>query len=355
MNPYQQLSEKSFWKLAVADKDPLSITDLWNPLFQISKSAQIVTVGSCFAQHISKALANAGYNWLNAEPAPRFLSDALREKYGYGLFSFRTGNIYTAALLRQWLSWAVGDSTPPDEAWENNGRFYDPFRPNIEPQGFRSREELFELRKQTLDAILEAARSADLWIFTLGLTEAWHNSRGKYWYPMCPGTVAGEFDSSMHRFHNFSYPEIVDDLAQVIQLVRQQNGSAKFLLTVSPVPLTATASENHVLIATEYSKATLRAVAEDTKRTMNGIVDYFPSYEIITSIPYKGVFFNQNLRTVSEYGVSFVMNQFFSAVREHKGQGETPAHPPAAGLMPIAEQNSEPQCEDALLEAFGRK
>ncbi|MDC0689565.1 hypothetical protein POF53_18360 [Mitsuaria sp. RG] len=33
-----------------------------------------------------------------------------RKAQQYGVFSFRTGNLYTPAMLRQWLVWALGCS-----------------------------------------------------------------------------------------------------------------------------------------------------------------------------------------------------------------------------------------------------
>ena len=40
---------------------------------QISKSARIATMGSCFAQHISASLSHGGYNYYVAETARRHL------------------------------------------------------------------------------------------------------------------------------------------------------------------------------------------------------------------------------------------------------------------------------------------
>lgn len=41
-------------------------------------------------------------------------------------------------------------------------------------------------------------------------------------------------------------------------------------------------------------------------------VHYFPSYELISSHPARGMFFNPDLRTVNERGVDFVMSHFFA-------------------------------------------
>ena len=82
------------------------------------------------------------------------------------------------------------------------------------------------------------------------------------------------------------------------------------VMTVSPVPLTGTASGRHVLQATTYSKAVLRAVAGELAQKYDHI-DYFPSYEVITNQAARGCFYEENLRSVRREGVEAVMNIFF--------------------------------------------
>jgi hypothetical protein len=55
----------------------------------------------------------------------------------------------------------------------------------------------------------------------------------------------------------------------------------KIVLTVSPVPLHDTFSGIDILTANSYSKATLRAVAQDVADE-HEYIDYFPSYELVT-------------------------------------------------------------------------
>jgi len=313
MNPYKALEESAFWALAVAQRSMFDVSWLWRPKWQISRADQIVTFGSCFAQHIGRALRSRGYAWTDFEPAPPKFSGAACKRFNYGLFSARTGNIYTVSLLRQWVMWALGDSQVPEETWSSDGRFYDPFRPAIEPDGFESVEELLLLRAATLDAFRAAAIQCDVFVFTLGLTESWHNIRSGHEYPMCPGTVAGEFDPGVHQFVNHRFGDILSDLAWTIERLRAVNPRIRFLLTVSPVPLTATMSGQHVLVATQHSKSILRSVAGQLAQD-NDFVDYFPSYEIINAPPFRGTFFEPNLRSVNPFGVDFVMKQFFNAL-----------------------------------------
>jgi len=143
---------------------------------------------------------------------------------------------------------------------------------------------------------------------------------------------------------------VLADFERVRSLLRARNPDMRFLVTVSPVPLTATASGQHVEVATAYSKAVLRAVC-GTLVARHDDVDYFPSYEIITSQAARGQFYDANLRNVTERGVETAMRLFLQA------QGITPpltgAEPPATGTRG-GERGAEVVCEDALLEAFAR-
>ncbi len=351
MHPYKSLPESAFWRSAVARNSLFDIRGLWQPKFNITPEMPIATFGSCFAQHFGHALRDRGYKWMDMESAPPELSAANARKFGYGLFTCRTGNIYTTSLLLQWLKWALGVETPPEEYWEKAGRIYDPFRPNIEPNGFESVEEMQKLRQITIEALRMTVRRAGLFVFTLGLTESWVNADGGYEYPMCPGTVAGEFDGDQHVFRNQSFDYISQNLEEAVALMQRVNPAIKVLLTVSPVPLTATNSGAHVLVASSLSKSILRAVAGEVASADEGI-DYFPSYEIINSPVYKGIFFEPNLRQVNPAGVDFVMKNFFHDLGATFGEAKISAKPGEAD--PASEQtNAEAVCEEELLAAFG--
>jgi len=365
-NPYQDMSAKAFWRTAVAAKDAREIAGLWDPKRPYARHERIATFGSCFAQHFSRALAAQNYNWHDAEPPALPLAPEAARERNYGIFSARTGNIYTAAALRQWIDWALAKQAPPDEVWESNGRYFDPFRPAIEPAGFASAQELFASRELTLRALREIIFQSDHFVFTLGLTEAWISRAGRYVYAMCPGTSAGEFDATKHAFKNFIHAEILADMQHVVEALRSANERIGVLLTVSPVPLTATASGQHVITATTYSKSALRSVAGQLADSMP-CVDYFPSYEIITATPFHGRYFARNLRSVTPEGVQTVMQSFFACLDGKFGVPLPPnksaaplqpeiARPAAAGPAARRQRNmatdDDAVCEEEMLAAF---
>ena len=354
MNPYTNLPDNAFWKTAIATKNPFDIEDLWDPKFDIKPTDKLVTYGSCFAKHIGRSLLERSFTWHRTETSPRWLSEQAAGIYHYDVFSSRTGNIYTASLLKQWTDWALEESKPPHEVWQSEGRWYDPFRPRIEPNGFGSEEELWQSRRQTIHSFRESIITADCFIFTLGLTESWINVKGGYEYPMCPGTVAGEFSPARHKFVNQQFSEVLKNLNHAISKMHGVNQKLRFLLTVSPVPLTATKSNRHVLVATVESKSILRAVAGQLARNRPDI-DYFPSFEIINSPIFRGIFFELNLRNIHPRGVAFVMDAFFHGLT--RKYGAYPKSRPAGSgdkRNPISLPDTvDPHCDEALLEAFG--
>lgn len=346
MNPYQTLPPNAFWKPAVASRSMYDIDELWDPKFRITRAHKIVTYGSCFAQHIGRALEARKFNWLRTEMSPYGMGFENAKRFNYGVFSARTANIYTASLLRQWAEWALDDAPQPDEVWKKNGRFVDPFRPHIEPDGFDSPEEMRQSRNATIQAFGDGVRQADFFVFTLGLTESWFNTVDGYEYPMCPGTAAGTFDADLHHFKNQQFLDVITNLSRAIEIMQRANPKLRFILTVSPVPLIATMSRRHVAVATMGSKSVLRAVAEQLSANRT-YVDYFPSYEIISSPIFRGAFFQPNQRDVNPVGVNFVMDSFFQC-QEHK-----------FGPLPAVLQQTQPKgatadvvCEEELLEAF---
>jgi hypothetical protein len=361
-NPYSALPETAFWKSAVASKDPSEIRGLWNPKFDIKPSHKVATFGSCFAQHIGRALRARGFSWFITEPAPKGMSDANQKIFNYDLFSSRTGNIYTSSLLGQWVNWALEDKPVPEEYWVADGRYFDPFRPVIEPNGFESLEEMRASREHAIAAFRRAITETRYFVFTMGLTESWFNKSKGYEYPMCPGTAAGTFDEAEHQFKNQHFDLIRGSLLNAFAKMRAVNSKLQVILTVSPVPLTATNSKRHVLTATMESKSILRAVAGQV-RAGNPWIDYFPSYEIISSPVFGGRFFAPNLRSVSKAGVDFVMDSFFADLEARFATAETPAQ----RLNPLnvlrrrharvsAEKMDEDVvCEEQLLEAFGKQ
>lgn len=354
-SPYDNLPPDAFWRSAVGDRSPLDAGALYQPKFPVRRKANIVTAGSCFAQHIGRRLRAAGCNVLDAEPGPAKVPEDVRAKFGYGMYSARYGNIYTARQLLQLWDEASGTFAPVLPIWKKGDSYFDAMRPNVEPEGLPSPDLVRLHRAEHLEAVRKAFTAADIFVFTFGLTEGWiHKATGTV-YPTAPGTIAGSFDPEIFQFKNFTFTEIINDFKTFRRTMMALKPSGmRFVITVSPVPLTATASGRHVEVATAYSKAVLRAVCGELADTFPN-VDYFPSYEIITSINNRGVYFEPNKRSVSKEGVTAAMSMFLGAhgLAEQKPQAGATAKPNPARKTPSEEDPENAViCEEVLIEAM---
>lgn len=340
-NPYAELPKDAFWRTGVAERSPLNTSGLYSPRFPITEKDRVFTAGSCFAQHIGRAMRRQGYKVLDAEPLPPSVSDSLANRNGYRMYSARYGNIYTVQQMEQLIKEAFGEFSPSEPVWRRRNAFFDSQRPNVEPEGLHSEDDVLKHRDRHLETVRSLLKEATLFVFTLGLTESWSLRGAADVFPTAPGVVAGEYDPDRYEFRNFNFTDIYSSLQNLREKVLAVQPKMRFLLTVSPVPLTATMSGRHVQIATSYSKAVLRAACGQFSDEFDD-VDYFPSYEIITSPINHGVYFEANKRSVTREGVAAAMGAFFEA---HSLKRPTLAEKPEFNV----------QCEDILLEAFSKK
>lgn len=314
-HPYKTLPAEKFWKTGVVSQNPFFINSIYHKKFNISRKHKICTAGSCFAQHITKRFKKHGFNIIDNEPAPRILPESEHLKHGFSQYSCRYGNIYTVRQLLQLALEAFDEFTPNNFIWEKAGRYYDGLRPSIFPNGLETKDEIRFLRTNHLLSVKKAFLEMDVFIFTLGLTEFWSHIASGTVYPTCPGVVAGSFDEDLFCFENADYVSILNDFKAFLKLLKKyRNRGIKIILTVSPVPLTATASTSHILPAAVYSKSVLRSVAGCLASQYDSI-DYFPSFEIVNNPMLHSVAFESNARTVKPEIVDIVMRHMFS---EHK-------------------------------------
>lgn len=352
-HPYSALPDHAYWRRAIEQVAPAAIDPVVAAPFAIAAGDRIATAGSCFAQHIARRLKRHGFTYLVTERIHPIMTKADAVAYNFGTFTARYGNIYTARQLRQLIARAYGRFQPLEDAWlGEHGALIDPFRPTIQPGGFSSRREYEADRKKHFAAVRRALEQLDVLVFTLGLTECWLDSADGAVFPLCPGVAGGVFDPDRHRFHNLSVDETADDMAASIAALREVNPQARVILTVSPVPLIATAvPARHVLVSTVYSKSVLRVACEHVIQRFEGVA-YFPSYEIVTGQFARGGYFAPDCREVLPAGVNHVMRVFlrhFAGIESREAVGEAPR--PAASHIAEMERLAEISCDEILLDA----
>jgi hypothetical protein len=342
-NPYRNLPDTSFWSRSVSRPDPLAVDPSEDPPFQITSEDRVATAGSCFAQHISRTLLREGINYLVTEQGP--------ETRNFGVYPARFGNIYSPRQLLQLFNRAYGLFEPADEVWlRADGAFVDPFRPQVEPDGFPDAAAVLADRDQHLSAVREMFETCDVFVFTLGLTETWEAVADGAVVPLAPG-VAGAPANAQYRFVNRPVAEMIADLSEFVVKLRTIRRDVRIIFTVSPVSLIATYEPRHVLLSTIYSKAALRVVAQEVADSFSDVV-YFPSFEIITGHHTGFRFFESDLRSVKSEGVDHVMGIFkrrFLGVGPASSRARPAMRPAARPSPPPVTMAEAASAEEAAL------
>jgi len=312
-HPYRGLPDRNFWRRFVTDTAWRDVSFMDAPKFTLQAEDKLATAGSCFAQHITRYMKQAGLVPFVAEPAHPFVS-ALQPEYAesYDQFSARYGNIYTARQGVELIQQSAGTMAVVNDFVEDGGRWFDLLRPGVTKRGCLNLEEAIADRAYHLQCVRRMFESIDVFVFTLGLTECWQNAGEGHTYPVCPGTVRGTYYAEQHLFRNFGFSEVVNDLEALIQAGRDLNPNLKFIFTVSPVPLVATRTNQNVIVASAYSKAVLRAAIGEVVPRYD-FVEYFPSYEIISQPASFGQYLAADLRDANARGVGHVMACFLSS------------------------------------------
>ena len=351
-HPYRAMPDRAFWKRAVSTNwDPASVAQSGGML---RPGDRVASAGSCFAANIVPFLERAGFVYVRTETVPECFAAVQDAHFSYAKFSAAYGNIYTPRQALQLLQRAQGRFTPAEDRWVvEHGLVVDPYRPGLKYPA-ASHAEFDALTAQHLAAVRRAIAMSDVFVFTLGLTEAWASAIDGAVFPACPGTVAGEFDPDRHRFRNFTVAEIGADLDALIEGLREINPRLRIILTVSPVPLVATATGEHVLVATMYSKSVLRAAAGEACSRHEG-VSYFVAYEIVTGPQAPHDYFEPDRREPSAKAVAAVMTAFLGPA--FRGDAESTGVSPDAtatdatsaqtNLSALSRVIADAECEEA--------
>jgi hypothetical protein len=352
-SPYSGLPDHHFWRHMMERTSPDEVDPVTHVSWQVTPTDKVATAGSCFAQHISRALSRNGFRYFVSE-AGEDLTPQQRMDRQFGTFSARYGNIYTARQLVQLFDRAYGRFTPADTAWQRpDGRFVDPFRPQVEPEGFDSEAQVRAATALHLANVRTLFEQMDVFVFTLGLTESWVNLDDGAVFPLAPGVAATPSDPSRYGFVNFGVGDVVDDIHAAVRRLRSVNDHLRLIFTVSPVPLIATYQDRHVLISTVESKAILRSAIGQVAQQDPGI-DYFPSYEIVTGHHTRGKYFGADLRSVTEEGVARVMGLFLQHYTGHaRDAAQTPAAATSAAFDRILAEQRQLQdivCDEEAIE-----
>jgi hypothetical protein len=261
----------------------------------ITRQTPVATIGSCFAHEIRHWLIENGYNFLQTEPG-------LPGMPNFDCGSANYGPVYNTACMRQIFEAAYGLFDPAEKFWRVGDKLADPFRRGIGWPDEAARGA--ELARHHA-AVRRVAEESRVLIATAGLAEVWRSREDGATFFMVP--PAEVFDPERHECVMTSVSENVENLERLYTLLRAKNPALRLMMTVSPVPMMATPTDQSGVVVDCVSKATLRIAVDSFCRNHPEVV-YFPAYEYVKRIAVAA--FEADHRHVRREVVAEIMSLF---------------------------------------------
>lgn len=270
------------------------------PRFNLPADGAYFMIGSCFARGLESVLANNHYNVKSlSKEFERF------ESAGVGSPLGSTNRYNTGSILNE-FRWALDPTQPfPEEAILDIDDQLS-FDPHMNPTlKLADRASTLERRKIYTGVMRELA-NADVIIITLGLVETWIDSAIGAPTNVAPDPRAVRQAPDRFVFKRLTCAENLENLESIHALLeRYGKPGHRIIVTVSPVPLMTTFTQEDVVVANTYSKATLRAAATDFVE-LHDNVDYFPSYEIVMNSNNAAVWLEDKRHVRGQFGVQIM-------------------------------------------------
>ena len=305
MNGNQALNNAKINKSRATTKYYRQFQDIaelsFTPKFKLNNKTSFFTIGSCFARNVENYLQQKKVPLLSKMPsvAGELFVAGGNDRSGYE-------NVYTPGSVLE-ASKLVNLADRFHCIKELNGFWYDLITHGL--KGLE-KEEALAIRESMLN-VYQNIRQTDVLVITLGYTEAWYYTPAEAWVNQSPANP--KLRSLSDQFElvvlNFEQTKLI--LEEALSNFREVNQNIKFIVTVSPVPLGSTFTQDHILIANQRSKSTLHTVAHYLAETQED-VDYFPSYEIVSLSNRTAAFEEDNIHVKSSM-VSKVMECFFNS------------------------------------------
>lgn len=241
--------------------------------FTCSPDDTFFAIGSCFARNVEERLELAGANVLSRKMDVTDLGATSGRILG--LF-----NKYTPFSILQELQFAAGERDFPEDAYLSAGtdQFYDA---QLRANSGNASIEALQARRKEINVAFAQAFQSDVLILTLGLIEAWFDTTTGLYLDEMPAPRLIMKEPDRFEFRILSVDDCRDALREIRALLRRHSKAGqKVVITVSPVALARTFSEQDIIIANMTSKSTLRVAAMEFASAHDGI-DYYPSYEAV--------------------------------------------------------------------------
>lgn len=250
--------------------------------FSLSRDASFFCIGSCFARELEDAIDALGLNALTRQRSLELIAADPE------LFSRVEGalgrpnaflNRYNSGSMVDLMEGVVANSDKYAALYSNGSeKFYDYHFTRFLvalPEA-----EAKERRDKIIKMYHNAAKEADVFVFTLGLCESFYDLDENAYLNVTPDPRTARGHNIQFRF--LGYQENLTYARRIISLVKDINPDADIILTVSPVPLDSTFTGEDIVVANTLAKSTLLAVAREVTAEEERC-HYFPSYEMVTS------------------------------------------------------------------------
>lgn len=242
----------------------------FNPKFKINFDVEkpVFTIGSCFARELEDSLHTLGYNI----PTKHFVD--LAELTAGGRLNFSL-NQYNPGCMGQIIHSALsGNKLEPCVFKAKDGTYIDLLLAGAPTVPL---DHLLQRHYNICD-LYDGLKQAEALVLTLGITEAWYDTKSDCWLNRAPPITEYTQNSNRYRFRILDFNDCVAALETSFSMLNDLK--IKTVVTVSPVPLQTTFTNSDCVVANEFGKSTLRAVAGYFTNKYS-YVDYFPAYEMI--------------------------------------------------------------------------
>jgi len=299
VDPNDQTGKYAFQRLR-----QIWFTPELDPKFKLRPEDKFYAIGSCFARSIEKALLRLEMEVLSA--APEFSSF---ETVNKDVTSLGFTNKYNTFSIYNELLWALDPQAQCPRASNvdvGNGLFVDP---HISPMLHLAGAEETWRRRSLIQIVNQRVAQCQIIIITLGLIEVWRDTLTDTFINATPIPELFRACPDRYELHVSNFSQNQANLERIHELLeRFGHPDMQIVVTVSPVPLIATFSNQDVVVANTYSKSLLRTVAQEWAAKHEN-VHYFPSYEIVQNSDRSGTW-GPDLRHVKEEMRNHIMDLF---------------------------------------------
>ena len=326
----KRVSENPYSNWPKRDGGDNRVEPIAKPMFrtarQVSPGDKIFTIGSCFARNVEQELDKRGFRlpaWDVIKQDPEFT------KFGPNILNnYAVGSIYNEVAWAFDPSYEFVDEASFFEIYP--GKFID-IHLN---RGFKPASlDTVRARRAAITAVYRQISNCPLVIITLGLAESWFDTKTSVYLNARPHHAMFSKNPGRYELHVMDYADVMRCLHDTFELLQANLcPDGKVLLTISPVPLQSTYRDCDVMVANTYSKAVLRAAAEEITASYD-FVAYYPSFESV-SLTRRDLAWEDDQTHVKKGIVDVNVSRMIAA---YTGSGEDGANVPSDAALEIVD------------------